>query len=303
MRHLKITIAIVTAHVLTGTASVATRYLVAYLEPVEIAFLRYLFGSALVFGLFFLLRPARAQSSSLLVSIPLGCLFFGLFPFLFSTAFYYTTAARGALVIATMPVWAMLIAHLFRHESIGSRLIAATSVTIAGLSIALWDDLIEPAATSSLTGELVMLAVALTGAIYSVLARARLRHAAPLSYTPVMMLAGCLSLSPWAAGPGLATGVMQLEPGQLLALVYLGCIAGGIAFFLFNWVLHHSSATYTTLFVPLNPLTAIFLGWLLLGESLSLRFLLGSAIVFTGLLIGQATLSKRPAPGGQHTDQ
>ncbi|MDX1519695.1 MAG: DMT family transporter, partial [Gammaproteobacteria bacterium] len=123
MRHIKITIAVITAHTLTGTASVATRYLVAWLEPVEIVFLRYLFGSALIFTLFLLVKPRPSDHPYVLKSLMLGILFFALFPFLFSTAFYYTTAAHGALVIATMPVWAMLIAHVTRHEHLNPRLL------------------------------------------------------------------------------------------------------------------------------------------------------------------------------------
>ena len=40
-------------------------------------------------------------------------------------------------------------------------------------------------------------------------------------------------------------------------VIYLGVVAGGLAFFLLNWVLTKSTATFATIFVTLNPITAI----------------------------------------------
>ncbi|MCK5669721.1 MAG: DMT family transporter, partial [Gammaproteobacteria bacterium] len=66
-------------------------------------------------------------------------------------------------------------------------------------------------------------------------------------------------------------------------MVYLGIVAGGIAFFLFNWALNKSTATFTTLFVTLNPITAIFLGNIFLGEVIKFNFIVGVLVVFGGL--------------------
>jgi drug/metabolite transporter (DMT)-like permease len=77
--------------------------------------------------------------------------------------------------------------------------------------------------------------------------------------------------------------VMALSFLQLGLMVYLGIVAGGIAFFLLNWALNKSTATYTTLFVTLNPITAILPGDLFLGEVITANFIVGVLIVFTGL--------------------
>ena len=293
MTPLRITGAIILAHILTGTASVATRYLVAWLDPVEIVCLRYLFGSIVIGLAYMIFRRGTAKQAYFLKSLGLGILFFAIFPLLFTISFTYTTAARGALVIATMPVWAMLIGHFTRHESMTPRLVISVLLTFSGLALALSDRLaLSTGSLTAIKGELIMLAAAMVGAIYSILAKKSMKSVNPLTYTPIMMAAGWLFLSPWALDANLAQKISELSATQVLAVIYLGCLAGGLAFFLFNWVLHHATATYATLFVPLNPLTAIFLGWLLLGESLQINFLLGSAIVFSGLIIARTTLKK-----------
>jgi drug/metabolite transporter (DMT)-like permease len=278
------TLAILCCHILTGTASVTTRYLVSVLDPVEIAFLRYLLGGLALLPLFFLFR-SRALNKTLLLKIAgLGMLFFALFPFLFSWAFLYTSAARGALVLATMPIWTMLISKAIGHERFSGLSLMAMGLTLLGLSIALSDKLMTFSDHAVLfKGELIMLLAALVGAIYAILTKQILRQVPATAMTPLAMLTGCLCLLPIAITQGIDVHVMALSPLQLGLMVYLGIVAGGIAFLLLNWTLNKSTATFTTLFVTLNPITAIFLGNLFLGEEIKANFIVGVLIMFTGL--------------------
>lgn len=278
------TLAIFCCHILTGTASVSTRYLVSVLDPVEIAFLRYFIGGFAMLPLFFLFRSRSLNKVLLLKIAGLGVLFFALFPFLFSWSFVYTTAARGSLVIATMPIWAMLISKAIGHERLSGLSLMAMALTLLGLTIALSDKLLTSSGEAVLfKGELIMLLTALVGAIYAILSRHVLRQVPASTMTPLAMLSGCLFLFPFTIAQGIDVHVMALSSLQLWLMVYLGLVGGGIAFFLFNWALNKTTATYITLFVALNPITAIFLGNIFLGEVITANFIMGVLIVFAGL--------------------
>lgn len=281
------------AHALTGTASVATRYLVTLLEPVQIAFLRYVLGSAFVFLIFLVCRTKQnTEKPFVLKSILLGMLFFALFPFLFSSAFVHTTAARGALVIATMPVWAMILGYLSKQESMNAKRLIGITLTILGLAFALSDKLLLPSTSVSFIGELIMLAAAIVGAIYSVLSKKWMQGIPAMNYTPLAMLAGWISLSPWAASPELIQTISGMSSFQLSIIAFLGCFSGGLAFYLFNWVLSQASASFATMFVCMNPITAVFLAWLLLGEQLTWYFIIGFLVVIIGLIVGNTLEQK-----------
>ncbi len=278
------TLAIFCCHILTGTASVCTRYLVSVLEPVEIACLRYFLGGLAMLPLFFLFRSRNLNKVLLLKITGLGILFFALFPFLFSWSFVHTTASRGSLVIATMPIWAMLISKAIGHERVNSLSLVAIGITLLGLTIALSDKLfISSGQTILFKGELIMLLTALTGAVYAILSRDVLREVSASMMTPLAMLAGCLSLLPFTIYQETSVHVMALSSLQFWLMVYLGIVGGGVAFFLFNWALTKSTATYTTLFVALNPITAIFLGNIFLNEIITANFIIGVLVVFSGL--------------------
>jgi len=278
------TLAIFLCHSLTGTASVCTRYLVTVLDPIDIAFLRYLFGGLAMLTLYLSVRFQSPGWRIVLQIVALGVLFFALFPFLFSWAFVYTNAARGALVLATMPIWAMLISEIVGHERIDAISIMAVGLTLLGLVIALSDKLFMNNDHFSLfKGEFIMLLTALVGAVYAILSRRVLSKVPASTMTPIAMLSGSLFLFPFAASNGIDAHLLALTPMEFALMVYLGVIAGGVAFFLFNWALNKTTATYTTMFVVLNPITATFLGYVFLDEVISINFIIGVLIVFAGL--------------------
>jgi drug/metabolite transporter (DMT)-like permease len=286
------TLAILLCHMLTGTASVSTRYLVSILDPIEIAFMRYFFGSLILLPLFFLFRNKNLNLNLFLKTVVLGILFFGLFPFLFSYAFVYTNVARGSLVLATMSIWAMLLSKLMGHEKFSPLSLAAIGLTLSGLFIALSDKLIlSLQGPVSFKGELIMLLAAIIGAIYAVMSRNVLKQLPATTMTPIAMLAGCLFLSPFILANGINEHISSLSLMQIGLMIYLGIVAGGIAFFLFNWALIRTTATFNTMFVTLNPITAIFLAYLFLGETININFIIGVLIVFSGL--GIAVYSQR----------
>lgn len=268
------------------------RYFVDILDPVDIAFMRYFLGGLFILPLFFIFKSKNLTRSLCLKTIALGVLFFAIFPVLFAQAFVYTSAARGSLVLATMPIWAMLIAKSIGHEKINMLSLIAIALTLLGLFISLSDKLfIAVNETVSYKGELIMLSAAIIGAIYAVFAVPILKQIPASTMTPIAMLAGCAVLFPFSVANDIDAHLLALTPMQTGLVIYIGIVTGGIAFFLFTWVLTITTATFNTMFVTLNPIVAIFLGYLFLNESINTNFIIGVLIVFSGL--GLAVYSQK----------
>lgn len=262
------------------------RYLAGSMEAIDIAFMRYLVGGLIVLPLAFINR-CRWPGWNIVIHIALlGLVFFAIFPWLVAIAFNYTTAARGALVLSTMPLWSMLLGYYLKHEHLTARRSLGVFLAVAGVAVTLVDKIVMPAdATSGFIGESIMLLAALLGAVYSVSSKKPLHSVSAYCFTPAAMLLGCLFLMPVSVSGGLSHNLGTIPLMPLLVLLYLGIFGGGLAFLLFNWVLDKTTPTIITLFVTLNPLTAIFLAWWLLGESLTRFFFAGAVMVLAGLML------------------
>ena len=80
-----------------------------------------------------------------------------------------------------------------------------------------------------------------------------------------------------------------------MALLYLAVMGSGVGFSAYVYVLKHSAATRVATYAFVNPVVALFLGWSLGGEPLTLRTMLASAIILAAVLVVITAPHKTPA--------
>ncbi|MEO6758260.1 MAG: EamA family transporter [Saprospiraceae bacterium] len=89
---------------------------------------------------------------------------------------------------------------------------------------------------------------------------------------------------------------IHATPTGWLAIIYLILIGSALAFTLYMYALKHLSATVTSLYTYINPTVAILLGWLFLGEILTIWELLGMSVTIAGVwLVNTGQRPKRSA--------
>jgi drug/metabolite transporter (DMT)-like permease len=278
---------------LGGTAVGATRYVIGSSDPLTIGALR--FG----IGFVFLLPVAVLQGAATWPSRRdwlgvggLGLLFFGLFPILFNASLAFTTAARGALALSTLPLLTMVVAAALRVEPLTLRKMTGVLIAMLGVAIALLSGLAS-APPGAWHGDLLMVGAALCMALYNVWSRPFILRSGPLPFTTLGMGVGALSLIivSWMRS-GFAS-VAAFGAPQWLAIVYLGFFGAAVTFFLWAFALERTTPTRVAISVTVNPITASLVGEVLLGEPIRWNLIVGLATVFAGIWI--ATTVSRSA--------
>lgn len=130
-------LAAVLSSALGGTSIGATRYLVDAIDPLAIGSFRFGMGVLLLLPLALLLRRSWPRRRDWPGVAGLGLLFFAAFPILFNASLIFTTAARGALALSTLPLLTMLVGAALGAEPLTARKTAGVLVTILGVSLAL----------------------------------------------------------------------------------------------------------------------------------------------------------------------
>ena len=275
------------AAVLFGASVVAVRVAVRDVPPVSLAVLRFGLGGLLLAGILLVVAPRRlrARWERLPRFALLGLVLFVLFPLTFNVGLRYTEASRGAVMLATMPIWSALLGRV-----VGERLtrlqFAGVALSVVGIGVAF----VEPGRAVGgdpmrLVGDGLLLLTGLLGAVYGLLAKRVLAVDSPATVTTWAMLFGAVLLLPVAVVEGLFPAIGRLD-GQLLGVVvFLGVLGGAAAFLLWTWALSRLTPTQVAVYVNLNPVVAALLGVVLLGERRSGLFLLGFAAVVAGVLL------------------
>jgi drug/metabolite transporter (DMT)-like permease len=275
------------AAVLFGASVVAVRVAVRDVPPVSLAVLRFGQGGLLLAAILAVVAPRylRTRWDRLLLFGLLGLVMFVLFPLTFNIGLQYTEASRGAVMLATMPIWSALLGRII-GERLSGRQVVGVGCSVAGIALAF----LEPGRVvggdaMSLVGDGLLLLTGLLGAVYGLIAKRVLAVDHAATVTTYAMLIGTLLLLPAAAVEGLVPAIGRLD-GQVLGLVvFLGVLGGAAAFMLWTWALSRLTPTQVAVYVNLNPIVAAMLAILLLGERRSVLFLLGFAAVVTGVLL------------------
>jgi drug/metabolite transporter (DMT)-like permease len=79
--------------------------------------------------------------------------------------------------------------------------------------------------------------------------------------------------------------VQTVTARSLFAMGYLACIGSIIGFTAYLWLLRNVDATRVATYAYVNPIVAVFMGWLLGGEELAPALLTGSVLVVLGIAL------------------
>ncbi|MGH6880048.1 MAG: DMT family transporter, partial [Hypericibacter sp.] len=172
-----------------GMNTAFTRYVIGATDPVTLAGMRFGLGFLLLLPMALLLGSRWPKGRDWLGVAMLGILFFAIFMGLFNLSLRYTSAARGALALSTLPLVTMLAASALRAEPLTRRKSVGVLIAIGGVAVALITGLGD-APRGAWRGDAIMLAATLCIALYSIWSRPFIARSSPLGFVTAGMGSG-----------------------------------------------------------------------------------------------------------------
>ena len=290
-------LAAVLSSALGGTSIGATRYLVDAMDSLAIGSFRFGIGFVLLLPVAVLQGgrwPARRDWPAV---AGLGVLFFALFPLLFNASLIFTTAARGALALSTLPLLTMLVGAALGSEALTARKSLGVVIAMLGVALALLSGLTS-APSGAWRGDLLMVAAALCMAFYSIWSKRFIARSGPIRFTTMAMGVGAVCLITMSCWRGSFAPVADFGIPQWLAATYLGAFGSALTFYLWAFALARTTPTRVAISVTVNPVAAALVGALLLHEPLNPNLIGGIVTVFAGIWIA-TTPGRWPRPATQ----
>ncbi|WGS17930.1 MULTISPECIES: DMT family transporter [unclassified Bradyrhizobium] len=277
-------LAAVLSSALGGTSIGATRFLVGSIDPLAIGSFRFGIGVLLLLPLTLLQLRAWPPRRDWPGVVGLGLLFFAAFPILFNASLIFTTAARGALALSTLPLLTMVVGAALGSEPLTARKTTGVLVTILGVALALLSGL-ATAPSGAWRGDLLMVAAALCMALYSIWSKPFIRRSGPIPFTTLAMAAGGAFLIVASLVRGSFAPVADFGALQWFGAIYLGAFGAALTFYLWSFALERTTPTRAATSVTVNPVAASLVGAAFLGEPLRWNVVAGIVTVFAGIWI------------------
>ena len=268
-------------YVVWGSTYLAIAIVVQTLPPLSSAGLRFLIaGSAMCLWLIAsrgsgVMRVRRRELAG--AALVGSCLVLG-GNGLVSLAERQVPSGLAALIIGSVPLW-VLVYRIVGGDRVRRLAVIGIVVGFAGVAV-----LVLPTGLSGTVapqGLLFMLGAALSWSWGSYMSGRLEMPREPLVSTGLQMLTGGVGL----AVLGVLTGELghldptAFAPASLVALAYLVIFGSLIAFTSYTWLLQKAPVSSVSTYAYVNPVVAVFLGALVLHESVNAWILLGAALI------------------------
>lgn len=288
-------------YLIWGTTYLAMRVAVHSIPPFMMASARFLIAGSVLYAILRwrgLPHPTLAQWKSALI---VGSLLFLGGNGLVTWAEQEIPSGVAALVIATMPMWMTLFDWLFFGGPKPTFKVAiGVTLGIAGIVL-----LIGPTQLFRGTTELdlfYMLGLIFAPVFWSIgslyCRKADLPQNVFMANASEMLCGGGVLLGV-SIGFGEPFGFefSQVTTEAWMAMMYLTLFGSVIALTAYAWLLKNAAATKVATYSYVNPIIAVFLGWLILSESISWQTGMAVVVIIAGVVLIVADKnSKKPKP-------
>lgn len=214
-----------------------------------------------------------------------------------SYAELYIPTGLSALLIAVIPLWFLVLdSLLLGHHRVSRRGMAGLGLGFVGTLILLWPQLTASGALGrkELWWSLALIGGSLSWAFGSVLSKKWQSGPPTFAATAWQVFFAGMGNFVFAAAARdfgharwTATGV-----GAIAYLVVCGSLIGYTAY---AYILSHAPTAKVSTYAYVNPVVAVFLGWLVLHEKIDGFILAGSAVVIASvILVSGASVTKKP---------
>ena len=287
-RSSRVWLALLVVYVVWGSTYLAIRWSLETIPPFTMASGRYLVAGAI------LLAWAKSRGAPPISPRDLGPAFLtgGLMLLCGNGgvvwAEQHLTSGLAALLVAVEPLFIVLLQATLPQERRRPSGQALVGVALGVLGVVL---LVGPAdlggARVDLGGAAAVLFAAFAWALGSLLSRHFAPPASPLQATALQMLAGGVLLGGFSGvlGEWSRFSPALVSAKSLAAVAYLVVFGSLVAFTAYIWLLRAASPALVSTYAFVNPVVAVFLGWLLAAEPVSARTLAAAAVIVGAVVL------------------
>ncbi len=204
----------------------------------------------------------------------------------------YLNSGLTSVLFTVMPFYVAIFSiKLLPSENINLTKMVGILIGFLGVIIIFGDQLKLNGANAvyGMIAVLISPAFSALGTIMGKIARNRF-HPVTLNTFPMLYASLMLFAIHFAVDSGVP---VHYTLKSYLSILYLGIFGTAIAFVLYFWLLKTVSAVFMSLITFVTPPLALFWGWIIREEQITLNLILGMLVIFAGIyIVGKASQKK-----------
>ena len=276
-----------------GSTYLGIRYAVATIPPLYTAGFRHLAAGSILM-IWALAKGLRPTVKQIRASLIIGIFFFLIGHGTLHWAETRIPSGFASLIIASEPIWVFLGASIAEKKwRMNVPLFGGVILGLAGVAMLLSHDALA-SSSGVFIGAVAVLIGAISWSVGIIYSRRSHLSGNPLLLSALSLLSGSVLLLTAGTIAGEARGFSfaQVTTRSWVALAYLILFGSVVAFTAYNWLMEHYSPTFVATHTYINPIVAVFLGWRLAGEKVTVNVAIAAALVIVAVFLVDRGMAK-----------
>lgn len=227
-------------------------------------------------------RPTRRDLMALLA---IGLLGHGVYQVCFIEGLARSRAGTVALMLAASPAFVAIVGRIFRIERIGPRGWSGIALQLVGISFVVFGSVAHSTSGDSLIGSSLLVAGSLCWAFFATLIKPYTERLSGINVGAYSQAGGGVFVALVGIPSIVATNWAAVPAPVWGAIVYSGIGALVIGNLIWYYGVSKIGPTHVSMFSNLQPLVALAVAWMVLGEVPTVWQGLGAGSIMTGLVI------------------
>jgi drug/metabolite transporter (DMT)-like permease len=295
----KIALAFAAIYLIWGSTFLATRYAVVTIPPFFVSGTRFFLAGVVLFAFARIRNRETLTARTWLAAAAMGTLFFVICHGGLSWAAKHVPSGVSALLMSSISLWTAVLEIVGRSKTRpGKRVMISLLVGFVGIGLLVVHPEVLAGSHFGMLSGLVVLVGAFSWASGTVLTKKMPLPSSVVLSAGMQMLCGGGLLIVLGLVTGQAAGwsLQSISSQSFIGMIFLTLIGSLVGFTCYIWLLDHCPPTMVATYAYVNPIIALFLGWVIAGEQLSLRSLVASVIVVGS--VATIIRSRRPSGNG-----
>lgn len=286
-------VALIIANIIWGVVPPLFKWSLHSIPPLSLAFFRFLVATIVIFP--FAYKHLRVEKKDIFDFVLIGIFGATLNIGLFILSLQYTASINAPLIGSSGPLFIMLISFFAFHVKPRLKTVLGTGIGLIGVLFIIFQPTQGYTFNTSLTGNMLLVVSGICGIIHLFVSKKIAARYSPLTITFYSFSLPIITFFPFFLSDTHTHGLSYLaNPQALIGILYGAIFASLLAHLLYYASMKMLQTNDIAIFAYVPPLVTILVAIPLLGEVLSVTYLIGAILVFTGLYIAEAHIHHHP---------
>jgi drug/metabolite transporter (DMT)-like permease len=283
--NLKAYIAWISICIIWGTTYLAIRIGVEDLPPMLFAGMRWLIAGPILLIILRIKGYSLPKKSDFIPIAIIGLSLLGLGNGFVVFAEQWVPSGLTSLLITTVPFWIVGLEFFTPNsDRLNKKIIAGLFLGLVGVGLIFWGDVENLFNVSYLLGVIGLMVAVISWSAGSVYSKYKKVSVHPLMSAAFQMIIAGVVLTTLGISIGEISSI-HFTNDSLIAFSYLVVFGSLIGYASYIYAIAHLPVSLVSTYAYVNPIIALFLGWLILDEKISITIIVSAIIILLGVAV------------------